>query len=364
MRPLGLSLLVVLTALLLERILRLFDLLTSHSGNVLVILTMAANLVPHYLGLALPAAFFVSVYLVAARLSDENELDAARSCGLSVRRIARPLVWLGWALMLLSLALLGYVQPYTRYAYRALFHQVTEALWDARLRQDAFQQPGGGYTVFADKVDASGRRLSGVVVIETQGTDEIVTTAEQGVMDLSEDRGTLFVKLGDATQIRTDAAGKTGILRLKTVTVSRPIRNRLPPFRPRGDDEREMTTPELWQASGQQSPAIPPPSLRSEMHARLVRSLSMPFLPMLAFPMGLSAKRARRGLGIALAAVILGLYHHLLQLGESLGDLERVSPQLGLWLPFILFAALCISLYLRCDRPARRPVWLRPGRAA
>src|SRR5690606_23312485 len=56
LRPLAISLVVVLAALLLERILRLFSLLVDRRGPIGLVLEMAANLIPHYLGLALPAA--------------------------------------------------------------------------------------------------------------------------------------------------------------------------------------------------------------------------------------------------------------------------------------------------------------------
>ena len=74
--PMAAALGVVLIALLLERILRLFNLLAASSARFELILDLVGNLVPHYLGLALPAAFFISVFLVIARLGDNNEVDA------------------------------------------------------------------------------------------------------------------------------------------------------------------------------------------------------------------------------------------------------------------------------------------------
>ena len=55
--PMGMALAALLLAQLLERLLRLFDLAASARASPLSVLWMAANLVPHYLGLALPMAF-------------------------------------------------------------------------------------------------------------------------------------------------------------------------------------------------------------------------------------------------------------------------------------------------------------------
>src|SRR5262245_42825054 len=107
LRPLSGALAVVLTALILERLLRLFDLMANRGGPIEQILKMAANLVPYYLGLALPAAFFISIFVVVAKLGGDNEFDALQSTGLSVRRISRPFLWLGLSLAVFSLLLYG-----------------------------------------------------------------------------------------------------------------------------------------------------------------------------------------------------------------------------------------------------------------
>ncbi len=349
LRPLALSLVTVLIALLLERILRLFDLLANRGGDVIQILAMAANLVPHYLGIALPAAFFISVFLVVARFSEDHELDAMRNTGLSLRQFSLPFLWMAAGLMAFSLVLSGYMQPYTRYAYRAIYHAVTHAEWDASVLEGTFLEVGRGYTVYANRVDRTGHRLLGIFIREEHDGNELITTAERGTINFAEDGVTLVLNLQNAVQIRTDENGASVLLTFEDLSFSRlfPSDNR--PFRERGENERELTTPELWDAWHGVS-TIPKTQLAAEFHVRIVRAVSMLFLPMLAVPMGLAAQRARRGPGIAVAAVILGFYHHALQLGESMADLGKISPLLGLWFPFALFAGLSCYLYLSRDR--------------
>src|SRR3546814_14151904 len=92
-------------------------------------MTMAATLRPHYLGLALPAAFFISVLLLVARLAEDSEIDALLASGLSLGRIVLPFLAIGLLLALVSLALFGYVQPHARYGYRAALHVVKHGGW-------------------------------------------------------------------------------------------------------------------------------------------------------------------------------------------------------------------------------------------
>jgi len=356
-RPLGISLAVVLLALLLERILRLFDLLAHQGKQFGQIMTMAMNLVPHYLGLALPAAFFISIFLVSARFSEDSELDALRGCGLSIRRFGRPFLWLGILLGMVSIALYGYAQPYSRYAYRAILHAVVNAPWDASVAAGTFVDAGDGYTLYADRTDPDGQWLENVFVHQAQndGT-EVTTTARRGTLQLSEDGQHLRLALHGVVQIRTAPDRNTGMASFERLVLDRPFARSIPLFRARGDSERELTMEELRAQWRDPASTIPHNRLRAEFHARLVRSLSLPFLPMLAVPMGMAAKRSMRWQGIAVAAVILLLYHHAIQFGESMADLGRADPVLALWGPFALFAAACVALYALSDRgPGSNP---------
>lgn len=351
---LGVSLAVVLVALVLERILRLFNIIADQGAQFGSILSMTANLLPHYLGLALPAAFFTSIFLLSARFSENNELDALRNCGLSIRRFSRPLICLGLVLCLFGIALYGYVQPYSRYAYRAIFHAVIHAPWDASVTAGTFIDAGQGYTLYADGLDDDGQSLTNVFIHERRNTDgaDITTTAHRGKMRLSDDGQWIAIDLWNAVQIRREPGKSVTVLSFDHWDSLRPYTPRAKPYRPRGQSERELTLNELIHALGNPASPISHDSLQAEFHGRLVRALSLAILPMLAVPMGMSAKRAYRWQGIAVAALILLLYYHAIQLGESLGSLGRVDPRLGLWGPFLIFSAGCSALFFTTERRA------------
>ncbi|MFV3127808.1 LptF/LptG family permease [Niveispirillum sp. KHB5.9] len=357
LKPLFASLLVVLVALLMERLLRLFDLLANHGGPFNMVMWLVANLVPHYLGLALPAAFFISMFIIVARMGEDNELDALQSAGLSVPRIARSFLGLGVALMVFSILLFGYLQPYSRYGYSAIYHMVVNAAWDATVPQGMFVDAGEGITISADIVDATGRRLEKVFVQQDRGNGETwVTTSVTGALAATDDRQRVLLTLHDGVQVRMLPDGRRMVMEFGELTLDKPFQLVTEPFRDRGGSERELTLHELWSEMHDPKSIVPHTRLESELHGRLARSLSLPLLPLLAVPMGMAAKRARRGQGIALATLILIIYHHLIQLGESLGDVGRLSPLIGIWVPFGLFCLLCGWLFHRADvRPGENP---------
>ena len=113
--PLLLALGVAAMLLLLEQMLRLFDFVLAEQGPVSVVWQMLANLLPHYLGLALPLGTFLGVMLAFRNLSMSSELDALNSSGASFGRLLRPVYMLIIVLMAFDFLLVSYIQPYARY---------------------------------------------------------------------------------------------------------------------------------------------------------------------------------------------------------------------------------------------------------
>ncbi|OYX93612.1 MAG: permease, partial [Caulobacter sp. 35-67-4] len=165
---------VTVVALLMERILRLLDALSQSSARFGYVTELAANLVPHYLGLALPVAFFVALFIVITKLSDGSEIDALLASGQSLSRVAIPFVCVGLFLSLFSVALFGYSQPYSRYAYRSVMHAAVNAGWNGRLSGGAFIDENN-LLMTADDADPAGQSLTRVFIrrLDDKGREEV-----------------------------------------------------------------------------------------------------------------------------------------------------------------------------------------------
>lgn len=348
----------VLIALLLERLLRLFDILAENSHALPAVFKLVLNLVPHYLGLALPAAFFVALFVVVSKLGDENELDAYLAGGQSIARLTRPFLVVSLLLSLLSAAVFGWLQPYARYNYRAVMYSALNAGWDARLQPGTFASAGSGYTLTADEVDNSGRKLKRVFIRRDVDGREELTVGETGALTPSADSRVLKLTLNDGEHVRDKPGSGLLSVRYQRMESNTAFTPDAPPFRARGGNERELTAPELLAGGlpGQDAP-ISAAKLIGEFNGRLARTLSLPLLPLLAIPLGMSAKRGKRTASLIVAAVLMLLFHNSLQLGESLAESGKVNAYLGVWLPWLVFAGLCGWIYSQSlARPGDNPV--------
>jgi lipopolysaccharide export system permease protein len=339
---------VALAALLLERMLRIMDLAASGDTSMLRVFEMMMNLVPHYLGIALPAAFFIGVLLAFNRLSGDSELVAFAAAGVALPRLLVPVMGLAVVLTIITTAIFAYVQPYSRYGYRALVHAIGHASLASALEEGAFVE-ADGMTFMAEQVSVGSRRLTRVFVYrETATGGSVTTTARSGALKPSTEDMRSVLYLVDGVTFRTGSGG--GITSLAFDQLSRPVGEAgSVSYRTRGKDERELTTPELWAARDQPLAGVTAATMDAEFHGRLVRTATMLFLPLLAIPLGLGGGRARRSYGIVAGLVLLVLYQKVLQLGGSMAALGHISPWLGLWLPLVLFAAASAALFAKAS---------------
>lgn len=357
--PMAACLAVTLVALLLERALRLLDLLSQSSERFGYVVQLTSQLVPHYFGLALPVAFFVSLFIVIARLSDGSEIDALLGAGVPLSRMAAPFVALGLALAVLSLVVFGYAQPYSRYAYRAIMHAAATAGWNGQLQGGAFITEGK-LTMTADQADPAGQSLERLFIrrVTPEGREEVIT-AQSADLQVAPDGQTVALMLRDGQRVVRTASGGFDILRFQAFKTDAPLAGSRALLRARGGDERELTLGELLSRARSGDSVIPPATLMAELYGRLARAAFLPFLPLIAFPLGLAAKRGRRAPGLIFAGILLLAFQHSLQLGQALAEGGDVSPAVGVWTPFLLFTGFGVWMFLGSRRrPGETPVSL------
>ena len=358
MGPLVAAIAIALLVLLTERMLRLLDLVLDTGGGLTVLLQMLAFLVPHYMALALPAAFFLGVLMAFSRLHQNNELDALGSAGIGLRRLLSPVLVLAVLLAAVSALNFAVGQPYARYVYRALVHDVAEAAANVYLQERTFMEVKGT-TFMAERIWRNSQEFAGVFIYQ-QNKDgkETVMTARRGSLNVAPkgERSTLFLVDGvrlenwppdaDAGAGERAARGRSGALAFDQLQLPIDLVGHQG-FRPRGEDERELTLTELWRYRNAPPPDVIPTEMIGEFHDRLVRSLSVLFLPFLAVPFALGSRRVRQAFGIALGLFVLIAYNQLLNVGQSVVSFRGVSPLIGQWLPFAVFALGSSYLFYR-----------------
>lgn len=351
--PLAAALVIGLLMLLADRMVRLLDTTLGKKNSFTVVFEMLAYLVPHYLGTALPAALFLGLLLGFGRMSANSETDAFMASGVGLNRMARPVIVLGILMSALSLLIMGWIQPHARYAYRSVVFDVQNVDVFYLAEEGVFMQ-AGDRTFIIDKLDRSNNAFTHAFIYEEkngEGTDTVTASRGQLIENTDNKRPTL--RLEDGHRLKFKARPSPGAAEPEAGETTEFVEADTPLgriskdlFRPRGEDERELTLPELFLALDNPPPKAKPGQVASELSERLVTSVSILILPFLAIPFAVGSRRSPRGFRTGVALVLIVLYNEVIHRGASASNNGVAPPLITMWLPCLLLAVFAGWRYI------------------
>ena len=362
--PLAIAMTIGLLVLLSERLVRLLDVTLGKKNSIAVIFEMLGYLVPHYLGLAIPAALFLGLLFGFNRMSKDSEIDAFLAGGVGLHRLARPVLVLSTVLALISLAIFGWLQAHTRYAYRAVLFTVKNVEVFYLAEEGVFMQ-ADTRTFILDKLERGSSSFERIFLYDYRGPEgsETVTAVDGSLVEQDgEPRPVLVLRDGHRLKVDGKPSFRTSeALPTSTTSTFKQIDTPLGKvsntvFRPRGEDARELTLPELWAVLEGAPHKEKPAAIQAEFHKRLVSAGTILILPFLALPFALGTRRGQRAYRFAVALVILIAYHEIIEQGAVATKANGASPYLTIWLPFVcitgfaLWRFSAVSFRLRKDR--------------
>jgi len=347
--PFFASLLGAMALLLLERMLRVIALVGENNGAIAYVFDLLASLMPHYLGLALPAALFIACYVAFRRLAQTSELAAFASLGRGLGRLALPAIAVTLVIAILSIIVHSHLQPYGRYAYRTGKFLLANASIAQALEAGAFVA-FGDITLLTEPSGGDGAGLGRIFVHERKedGASRTITATGAALLE-SHDGDRTAIAFERGVMVDAPANGDRAVIEFDSFDW--PVdRSALGNLRPRGLSEAELTWPELIEAFETPPPNSTPERVAAEFHARVVRALSALAMPFLAIPLAVAGGRTRTAAPVVIGVVCLLFYVQSLQVAEGLANLGRIPAGLSLWGLFALFAGGSAALFWRAWR--------------
>ncbi|HET9335410.1 MAG TPA: LPS export ABC transporter permease LptF [Sphingomicrobium sp.] len=352
----------VLAAMLLvmEKMLRLFDFVITAGGPVSVVWRMLANLLPEYFSLGIPIGLLLGILLAFRKLALSSELDAMRGIGVGFRRLLRVPYMFAIGLMLVNIAIVGWVDPYARYRYEGLRFELKSGALGASIKVGEFNKFGKRMTLRIDRSEDKGTRLLGIFTsLRDKSGMRVAATAAEGQFLSTDDPDTIIFRLKRGRLVQ-EGEGFSTPRTLSFESYDLPINlPSIDPFRGRGNEMKELVLPELVAQAygGAAEKKKDMRAARANLHFRLVEVVMMLMLPLLAVALAVPPKRSSSSLGIFVGIVMVVTYHKINQYAESAGAQNRLQPELALWLPFLGFVALILWMYhVISDRPGGQPI--------
>ena len=362
--PLLATLIIAAMLLLLDKMLRLFDFVVNEGGPISVVWRMLGNMFPQYLGLGIPVGLLLGILLAFRKLALSSELDAMRSVGISYTRMLRVPYLYAIALGLLTLFIVGFIQPITRYAYDGLEFELRSGALGATIDVGEFVQVAEDTTLRVEESRESGSDLRGIFLNTRRDDGSSATaTAARGTFLTTDDADIILLRLTEGTIVHDGPdIPQPRVLAFRNYDLAIPL-PQIDVFRSRGagGDDAELTLPELYAATAPQTGIAERNRLAIEanFHRRLVQVVVVLVIPLLALALAVPPKRSSSALGVFAALVILVVYNEISETAERAGAAGDIPIAASQWGSFAVFTATCAwFFYVLAYRPAGQPIGL------
>jgi lipopolysaccharide export system permease protein len=335
--------------LILDKMLKLFEFVSTEGGPVGVVFKMLINLFPEYAGLAIPLGLMLGVLLAFRKLATSSELDVLRAVGWSYVRLLRVPYLIALVLVGINFAIVGYLQPLARYAYEEQEFELRSGALGASIKVGDFTTLKNRMALRIEQSTDDGRRLVGIFarVQDKKGQVLSISAREGTFLSAPDNRNTIILRLLDGTIVQTQPGKRPRVLSFTQhdLPVDLPA---IEKFRARGNEAREYIIPELLKLGwSSQAPQAVRTGNQANFNYRMVEVVMMLLLPLLAVALAIPPKRSTSALGVFVSIVLVVAYHKVNQYGQSIAELGRVNPYLALWGPFVVFAALIVWMFYR-----------------
>ncbi|HKR04091.1 MAG TPA: LptF/LptG family permease [Bacteroidia bacterium] len=153
----------------------------------------SATLVP----LALPLAILVSSIMTYGNMAEHFEIVAAKSAGVSLQRLMRPLFIVAAVVSALAFYFSNYVLPVANLKMGSLLYDVRQQKPALYIREGIFYNGIDGYSIRAGRKSPDGKKIYNVMVYDhTRGNgNNKVILADSGIMSSTNDQKYLLVTL-------------------------------------------------------------------------------------------------------------------------------------------------------------------------
>lgn len=324
-------------------------------------------LIPFTISYALPMGMLTGVLLTLGRMSADSEITAMRSAGISLLRIARPVILLGILGFLLGLYVNFAAMPQARLQYE---RELAEAVRVNPLRfivPRTFIREFQGYVVYVG--EKQGPVLKDFRLWELDSTGRVlrIVRAESGRFDFDASANTLLLTLAQAQVESRDVRAPEDFSTVPLIgTFEKTEQIRLPLDRIFGASRvhqklKWMTFDELKaEETRLASLAVPPERRRQherdQMKVQLViqekfqNALAMLTFALIGVPLGIKVSRRETSANLGVAVTLALGYYFLTVMVNWLDRHPEYRPDLLFWLPNVFFLALAVWLFRRAQR--------------
>jgi lipopolysaccharide export system permease protein len=324
-------------------------------------------LVPAMAIYALPMGMLTGVLLTLGRLSADSEITAMRAAGLSLARIARPVLLLGALGAVLGLYINFVSMPYARVQYHKELPAAVRANPLSFIAPKTFIRDFPGFVIYVGEKQGGVMRDFWLWQLDRESRVTQLVRAESGRFDYDDATNELILTLthaqieernpknpedfSESPRVGSFEKSEPQRLSLSRLFGTTIVRQKLPWMtyaELRAEEKRVAALPFAPAAAKEHDRAVM--KVRLTVQEKFNTSLAVLSFALIGVPLGIKVSRRETSANLGLA-VLLALGYYMLTVAVSwLDQHPEYHPDVLLWLPNAVFLTLGVWLFLRIER--------------
>ncbi len=338
---------------LMFQILRLAEFFIVNGAPLSQLIPLMGFLSMSFLPLGLPIAFLTGILIAFGRFSTDSEIVAMKATGMSLPRIAAPVMVLAMGVAMLSLMLNLEWVPYAETSARRILLKIGNSKLASSFQEGTFSRGLGSLLMFAEKVNNKTGRMERVFIFDERDAKHPVTViAKDGeiirIQDGEDDVSGLVMNLqkGSIHQSETasDSYNKIDYENYQ-IYIDTPQSNSALTYKP-----KMMGVGALLEKRDAELVGTPG---WLELNTEFWRRIATAFAPLMFVLLGIGVGTVRtRGarFGVMLVAVVVSAVYWQMQVSAIwLGNSGRLSAPLALQLPNLIMGGLGAIFFKRAS---------------
>jgi lipopolysaccharide export system permease protein len=356
------GLMVFTIILLMDKILKLIEMIVTKGVSVSDILMLLLFISPSFLIFTIPMSVLLSTLISFGRLSGDSEITAFKASGLSLYQLFLPVLIFSIAAYLLTTLCVFYGLPWGNRGFTATLYKIAQSKANIEIKERVFNDAFEGLVVYVEKVPLQAGKMEGILIYDDrdQGktntifaregflssnpkSQEVILRLFDGDIHRFDSRADVYQKIKfDAYDLKLELAKALGAMVKKMRDHEMSIE----------DIEKKIEKKKIL---GQETT-----SEQVEIQKRYAIPFACIVFALIGVPMGIQPRRSGRSFGFVFSILILLAYYISLMGSEILALRRTIPPYLAGWAPNIIFGGFGIYLLIKTAKESSfKPViWL------
>jgi lipopolysaccharide export system permease protein len=335
--------------LLMEKIIRLIELIILKGVNLYQILMLLFFISPSFLILTIPIAVLLGILLGFGRLSSDSEITAFKASGISLYQLFFPVSIFSIGACLLTLFLVFYGLPWGNRGFIANLYLIAYSKSEIEIKERVFNDLFDGFVVYVEKIPIQGKKMEGIMIYDERDKEKTNTIfAQEGFLINSGESQDATLRLNDGEihrfELKTNVYQK---VQFNTYDIKLEVGKALLTMG-RKFQEREMSVEgikeriEKMKKIGENTT-----SLEVELHKRYAIPFTCIVFGLIGVPLGIQPRRSGRSYGFVYSIFIVLIYYISHTAFEMFAVRRIIPPFFAGWAPNFIFGGFGVYLLVK-----------------